>query len=514
MFRFDISVSKALSLPIVVIVVVNVGFSFAFLAGCSKPVVEENHDLREKGLALVHSGKLKEAASLFNEKLAQNDNSADAHYGLGSVYSAEREEDKAIAEFNRAIALNPRFEEAYNDRGNQYKAKAMYEQAISDYTKAIEIGPHRYLHWYLRSAAYRQKGDFAKARMDATEAIARGNRYVPAYICRARAEQALNLKAEAKADLDIALSLPTFSKYELDRLAEYLWEEGDASSAVKQYDKIIELDPKDHDAYSSRSDCYAAMGDLGKARADLNLAARYAPEPDWYKVSFKKLNSLDYDAAHGVSLPVRWALACSALMFTNHGDGNNSLLGKAPSKDSIDRKRESLSSQWGINSREDLLRVLNDLATDSGHNSSWQEYMKYQKTGVNPLQMLDFSRDIAHGVFYSRLAVVSEYGTKFGDRGILAWDLCRYVCLVRWGLRLGYITEKEAIEMLMPAARRLQKTYGSWKQMGEEYLVGRRFWDEQHWKKDDADYTRIYKLLLTEKNSPWVKIPWNLDLGD
>jgi len=481
--------------------------------GCSsQPIAEENHALREQGMALCVAGNTKDAAIFFKKLLAANDKSADAHYGLGAVYAAEDEYDKAIAEFSRAIELNPRFEEAYNDRGNQYLNKELYDQAIADYTTAIEFGPQHYIHWGGRSRAYLEKGEFAKARMDATEAISRAPKYAPLYVRRARAEKALNLLSEAQADFNIALSLPASSTREFKALGSYLQDDGAPSRALEQYDKVIALDPKDYGAYKGRSECYQAMGKLVEARADLNMAARYAPEPDWYKAFFLTLDDLDYDAAHGVPLPERWALACTALMFTKNDDGCNSLLGEAPTEANIQGQSEAISEWWGIESRENLLSQLEALRTDGGYNQTWKEYVMYQEAGISFEHVRDVIDDITEGNFSSRSAIVKEYGPKFGERGILAWDLCRYICLVRWGLMLDFISEKEAIDLIMPVARRLQSTYGSWKQMGEEYLIGRRFWNEKRWKEGEAEYDTIYKTLLTEKNSPWVTIPWNTDL--
>ncbi len=488
-------------------------FCLSALGCSSQPIVEENHALREQGMALCTSGKTKEAATFFKKMLAANDKSADAHYGLGAVYAAEDNCDMAIAEFDRAIELNPHLEEAYNDRGNQYVEKKMYDRAIADYTNAIKYGPQYYVHWIGRSGAYLKKGEFAKARMDATEAISRAPKYAPLYVRRARAEKALNLLSEAQADLNIALSLPTSSKREFKALGSYLRDDGAPSRALEQYDKVIKLDPKDYGAYRGRSACYQAMGKLVEARADLNMAARYAPEPDWYKASFLTLDDLDYDVTHGVPLPERWALACTALLFTKNDDGCNSWLGEAPTPANIRGQSRAISEWWGIKSREDLLAQLEALRTNGGYNKAWKEYVMYQKEGIGFDQVRGVTTDIAEGNFSSRLALVKEYGPKFGERGILAWDLCRYICLVRWGLMLDFISENEASDLIMPVARRLQSTYGSWKQMGEEYLIGRRFWNEELWKEGEAEYDTIYKTLLTEKNSPWLTIPWNTDLA-
>jgi hypothetical protein len=48
--------------------------------------------------------------------------------------------------------------------------------------------------------------------------------------------------------------------------------------------------------------------------------------------------------------------------------------------------------------------------------------------------------------------------------------------------------------------------------MGEEYLIGRKFWDEESWKEDNDRYIEINKYLLSCKSSPWVYLPWNTKL--
>jgi Protein of unknown function (DUF1266) len=40
----------------------------------------------------------------------------------------------------------------------------------------------------------------------------------------------------------------------------------------------------------------------------------------------------------------------------------------------------------------------------------------------------------------------------------------------------GYLAEDEAWEKIMPAAAKLHATFSSWKELGENYLIGREFW--------------------------------------
>ncbi|MRR34633.1 DUF1266 domain-containing protein [bacterium] len=65
---------------------------------------------------------------------------------------------------------------------------------------------------------------------------------------------------------------------------------------------------------------------------------------------------------------------------------------------------------------------------------------------------------------------------------------------------------------IMPAAAMLQRTFVSWKDLGENYLVGRQFWSYGQTQRDGQLYQNVYRQLLSKSSSPWILIPWNLDL--
>ena len=77
---------------------------------------------------------------------------------------------------------------------------------------------------------------------------------------------------------------------------------------------------------------------------------------------------------------------------------------------------------------------------------------------------------------------------------------------------MGYLTEDEAWDRIMPAARRLQRTFDSWKDLGENYLIGREFWSQEETERNGPLYREVYQHLLDDSASPWNRCAWNLDL--
>lgn len=57
----------------------------------------------------------------------------------------------------------------------------------------------------------------------------------------------------------------------------------------------------------------------------------------------------------------------------------------------------------------------------------------------------------AQGMDAYMFPYTKELSKKWGDRGILCWDLFRMSNLVQWGYLAGYITYPEALALLEPA---------------------------------------------------------------
>jgi tetratricopeptide (TPR) repeat protein len=479
-----------------------------------KSETKENLELLERAKELLKTDKQKEAKQVIEKMLANDPNSANAHHCLAYIYFLANEQDKAITEYTRAIEINPQQADSWHARGEAYMEKKSFEQAAIDYSKALLINP-AYHTWYRRSCAYLEQGFYEKAIADANQSIALNPKYSPPYLIKVSAEHKLGLKIEAEADLQKVKSLKVTNGYELGLRSDFLWEDSDPEAAAKDYTAIIDSLPKNSGWFYRRARCYLALEKPKEAHADFDLANKYEPNNDWYKDWNDTVDDLEYDLGHRAKTPAQqWAIACSSQLSATNGFGLHSLSGQALTEENKLAAAESMEEGWRITSRADLLTQLHYLNSEGGHDSLWQSYLRIKRGELRPEKVDHVARDVLRGDFKERMAVVDQYGDALGDRGLGAWDLCRYIYLVRRGYLLGLVSEKEAYRLMLPIAIKIQQKYSSWEQMNEEYLIGRKFWSYKEWKEGIDKSNRITKLLLTQKTSPWVTLPWKTKLHE
>ena len=112
----------------------------------------------------------------------------------------------------------------------------------------------------------------------------------------------------------------------------------------------------------------------------------------------------------------------------------------------------------------------------------------------------------------NRVEIVLKYKDQFGRKSITAWDYSRYISLCGWGYIAGYLTENEAWERIMPAARLMQKSFTSWEDMGTNHVVGREFWSLKQTLKNGDRTRRCFERLKADPGSPWKRLDWTMNL--
>lgn len=209
-----------------------------------------------------------------------------------------------------------------------------------------------------------------------------------------------------------------------------------------------------------------------------------------------------------------WALATTAVLFERNQDRHDLLGGRDRTPENmLFVKRAILAQWWGITNRAELLDVLSTLEL-GGHRREFAE-MGVLLASLSSTQYQDMlestkqDEDLLH-----RIHVVKQHYAMLGKKSLVGWDAARYVSLARWGYLVGYLTEEEAWKSIMSKARFLQKTFQSWKDLGENYLIGREFWSLTQTKRDGLSYQEAYNRLLTDPKSPWNRYPWDLHLDE
>lgn len=208
----------------------------------------------------------------------------------------------------------------------------------------------------------------------------------------------------------------------------------------------------------------------------------------------------------------RWALAtCGVLTESNRGQ--HDLLGACQKTETNAAQQKRLLEQWwGDENRRDLLDSLKWVRNE-GHRKGFEK-LGARVCSLSPEQLRALSEQTKDDPeARNQIKIVLQHYRALGDKGLKGWDYSRYVALCGWGYVAGYLSEKEAWDRIMPVARLLQKTFDSWEELGQNYLIGRAYWSLAQTRKSGDRYRRAVEQLCSRPNSPWVKLPWDLDLG-
>jgi tetratricopeptide (TPR) repeat protein len=123
----------------------------------------------ERGLRLLHDGRLDEAEREFQAALRQIPKYGFTHVYLGMTYAKRGDTERAIHAFNTALLFRPRFAEARVRLGMTYEQQGQPDLALAEYERALGDDPATI------SALVRSAGLFA-ARGRWEEAVSRYRR--------------------------------------------------------------------------------------------------------------------------------------------------------------------------------------------------------------------------------------------------------------------------------------------------------------------------------------------------
>lgn len=209
--------------------------------------------------------------------------------------------------------------------------------------------------------------------------------------------------------------------------------------------------------------------------------------------------------------PHAWGLAADAVLTEETEKSHRLLAAQYLDDDAREYATSMLREWWGVNNRDDLLRVLGNLE-NIGQRARFEQMGRSLDSVPEFLVPLFFAVSNALSNDGHRLAVVHDHYRKLGSKSLLGWDLMRFIDVNRKGYAAGYITEPEAWANIMRASRRLQSTFGSWSELGDNYLLGRNFWSESEYQRRLQWSTDARDRLLHDAQSPWVVNAWNMNL--
>lgn len=124
---------------------------------------DESAEYLARAKKYYSQGLLDNAEKEAKKALEISPNNADAHMGLGTIYTDKKLFDEAISEFKTVIKLYPNNTESYVWLGTVYRLKGEYDNAVVHLNKAIEITPNYDKAHYILGITYLDKGDTTAA---------------------------------------------------------------------------------------------------------------------------------------------------------------------------------------------------------------------------------------------------------------------------------------------------------------------------------------------------------------
>lgn len=212
----------------------------------------------------------------------------------------------------------------------------------------------------------------------------------------------------------------------------------------------------------------------------------------------------------------QWAIACGADLAFLNGQYLNDLSTGFTKQDC----RDLLSQWWDIDSKEEVLETIEWLFAE-GHRIQydiiWQAMNAISiKESKAYLREYIVSSQIEEEAAMQRLRNMRDALEIFREHQLigndtqpqmLIWDFARIINVTRGSFDAGYLTREEALEIIMRCVEPIRNMYTSWKQLSVSYQFARCVWNGIE-DGDLEDMMANMNMLLTDAESPWVKMPF------
>ena len=249
------------------------------------------------GSVFFERGYMQEAERFFQLALRDDPSSAEACYGLGSVFLQQEKPAEAHIRFERAVQLRPHYPgtlpNAWNNLGILAARAGHTDEGIRDFQRALEIDPDHLIALQNLGNAYRQ----AKRWEDAKSVLRRALRINPD---SPEANYGLGMVFAQLDDTDKAYeylqkalaSRPAYPEA-LNNLGILYLRTQRPEQAESSFKEAIRVAPIFDQAYLNLARLYAIEGDTAKARAVLLELLKQHPGHVQAQKELQQLPKLD-----------------------------------------------------------------------------------------------------------------------------------------------------------------------------------------------------------------------------
>ncbi len=216
----------------------------------TQKVANPLNDLLDEAQRAIDNKEFKSAVAPLQKVIAEQPESAYAHFQLAYVYTALKKSDEARAEYERTIALDPKMSEAYLDLGILLLDKDP-SASVAPLTRAAALLPAQSRPQFLLGVALERSGNPASAIASFEKAVALDPRDSETLLHLAGAYLAANRPSDAERKFRIAIELLPQEPHALLGLARSL-DAQKKPGAAEAYEKYLAVQPADSVARTRR----------------------------------------------------------------------------------------------------------------------------------------------------------------------------------------------------------------------------------------------------------------------
>jgi tetratricopeptide (TPR) repeat protein len=256
-------------------------------------VSEFSRNYLSYGSVFFQRGYMEPSKSSFEKALRDDPSSAEALYGLGSVYLQQQNAAEARQAFERATKATAGFPDtipnAWNNLGLLATREGRTAEAIPYFQRALELNPDHLIALENLGNAYRQEKQWDLARSTLEHAVEIGPDDPEANYSLGMVYAQLNETDRAYERLQTALKLRPNYPEALNNLGILYLRTQRREKAVESFQECIRVAPAFDQAYLNLARVYAVEGQTAKARE--LLESLLAQHPD-HAVAKKALEEL------------------------------------------------------------------------------------------------------------------------------------------------------------------------------------------------------------------------------
>jgi tetratricopeptide (TPR) repeat protein/peroxiredoxin len=234
------------------------------------------------GSIYFQRGYLDQAEASFRLALRDDPSSAEALYGLGSVYLKQEKSSLAREQFERATQMQASYPDtlanAWNNRGLLATRDGHTTEAIPYFQEALKLSPDHLIALENLGNAYRQQKNWAEARKFLERAVSVGPQDAEANYSLGMVYAQLDDNDRAYDYLQRALKVHPEYPEALSNLGVLYLRTGRRDQAVASFEQCIRVAPAFEQSYINLARVYAIEGSTDKARGVLQELLKQHPD--------------------------------------------------------------------------------------------------------------------------------------------------------------------------------------------------------------------------------------------